>query len=82
MRKLDKIDEGLIERIRMNPGMPMIEAGRPYLNTISEQAIRQRLRRLKHEGRIRLQPITSTVTLCFIGENQAVIDDQTAGLAN
>jgi hypothetical protein len=82
MRKLDKIDKGLIERIRVNPGMPMIEAGRPYLKTMSEQAIRQRLRRLMYEGYIRMQPITSAATLCYIGEKQAVTDDQATEVPN
>ncbi len=58
------ITEQLYNRIVENPGISMIEAGRPFLHLTSEANIWRRLRAMKYKNRIRIEHINRT-TKCY-----------------
>lgn len=54
-RELDSIDCGILNRIAQHPGISVLEAIRPFLNQRSETVLRQRVRQMGIEKRIRYE---------------------------
>jgi len=50
---LDEIDRNLLEEVSQNPGTPVIDIIRPFLNKKSDSALRYRLWSLELEGYIK-----------------------------
>lgn len=54
-KELDGIDCGILNRIAQHPGISVLEAIRPFLDQRSETVLRQRVRQMEIEKRIRYE---------------------------
>ena len=65
---MDEINQDLLKRIAENPGLSMIEIGEPYLQRMSEAAVRLRIRELRNKGFIKLEKTRHNITRCYPAE--------------